>query len=272
MDELKDVLRNKSETSFNAGYEGEWKDDQKHGQGKETYANGNVYKGEWKDDQKHGQGTFTWADGDVCKGEWKDDQKHGHGTLTYANGNVYEGGWKDGQKHGHGTLTYANGNVYKGGWKDGQKHGHGTLTYANGNVYKGEWKDDSKYDNDENKLESICRPPESKEYKEHLTNVMKNTCNLNAADYSHCVAHQTGVYDHPEQEPIAHKHKKVKYDNAPQVSGVDSSNSTCVKGAPPTTPPISFQQNADEKSTTPVVAINEPRRSERLHKKRKRED
>jgi hypothetical protein len=34
-------------------YQGEWKDDKKHGKGKYTYASGNVYEGEWKDDKKH---------------------------------------------------------------------------------------------------------------------------------------------------------------------------------------------------------------------------
>ena len=27
------------------------------------YPSGNTYTGEWRDDNKHGQGTYTWADG-----------------------------------------------------------------------------------------------------------------------------------------------------------------------------------------------------------------
>ena len=34
--------------------------------------NGNKYEGEWKDDKIHGQGKFTLADGDSYEGEWKD--------------------------------------------------------------------------------------------------------------------------------------------------------------------------------------------------------
>ena len=34
-----------------------------HGQGKMTYADGNVYEGQWEADKKHGQGKFTWASG-----------------------------------------------------------------------------------------------------------------------------------------------------------------------------------------------------------------
>jgi hypothetical protein len=38
-------------------------DDEKHHQGKETNANGDIYEGNFKDDMKHGQGTLTYADG-----------------------------------------------------------------------------------------------------------------------------------------------------------------------------------------------------------------
>lgn len=50
------------------------------------YADGGFYEGEWKDDIRHGQGTYTWPDGGVYKGEWKDGKKHKIGTYTYVNG------------------------------------------------------------------------------------------------------------------------------------------------------------------------------------------
>ena len=31
-----------------------------------------VYEGEFKDDKKHGQRKLTWVDGSVYEGEWKD--------------------------------------------------------------------------------------------------------------------------------------------------------------------------------------------------------
>ena len=46
-------------------YEGENVEGKKHGQGKMTYASGNVYEGEWAEDKKHGKGTFTYASGQV---------------------------------------------------------------------------------------------------------------------------------------------------------------------------------------------------------------
>ena len=42
-----------------------------------TYADGVKYIGDWKDDNKHGQGTVTWPNGDKYIGEWKNDKKHG---------------------------------------------------------------------------------------------------------------------------------------------------------------------------------------------------
>ena len=53
-------------------YVGEWKADQSHGQGTETYSNGDKYVGEFKDGKPHGQGTYTYANGDKSVGEFKD--------------------------------------------------------------------------------------------------------------------------------------------------------------------------------------------------------
>ena len=46
-------------TDWRGNYIGEWKDNQKNGQGTMTYQNGNKYVGEWKDNQMNGQGTMT---------------------------------------------------------------------------------------------------------------------------------------------------------------------------------------------------------------------
>merc|ERR1712146_494609 len=37
-----------------------------------TSANGDVYEGEWKDDKTHGQGKYTYASWNVYEGGWKD--------------------------------------------------------------------------------------------------------------------------------------------------------------------------------------------------------
>jgi len=124
-----------------AQYEGEWKDDTKHGQGNYTYADGDKYVGEYKNDKMHGQGTYTYANGDKYVGEFKDNKMHGHGIGTFASGNQYVGEHKDDKFHGQGTYTFVDGEKYVGEWKDGNEHGQGTYTFVDGEKYVGEFKD-----------------------------------------------------------------------------------------------------------------------------------
>jgi hypothetical protein len=37
-------------------YEGQWKNDKRHGKGKYTFKNGGYYDGEWADGKRQGQG------------------------------------------------------------------------------------------------------------------------------------------------------------------------------------------------------------------------
>ena len=46
---------------------------EKHGNGKMTYANGNVYDGQWLNDKKEGKGTMTYIDGNIYDGQWSND-------------------------------------------------------------------------------------------------------------------------------------------------------------------------------------------------------
>ena len=101
-------------------YEGNFKDELKHGYGKLYWSGGNIYQGNWKDDVKYGYGKYTWAHGDVYEGNWKDDVKHGYGKYTWADGDVYEGNYKEGEQHGYGKMTWASGNIYEGNWYEGE--------------------------------------------------------------------------------------------------------------------------------------------------------
>ena len=124
-----------------AQYEGEWKDDKKHGQGTYTSAEGEKYVGEYKNDKMHGQGTYTFADGDKYIGGFKDDKKHGQGTYTSAEGEKYVGEYKNDKMHGQGTLTLTEGDKYVGGFKDDAMHGQGTITSVDGRILQGQFKD-----------------------------------------------------------------------------------------------------------------------------------
>jgi hypothetical protein len=47
----------------------------KNGKGVMIYKNGNLYDGEWKNDLRHGNGILTEKNGDVQhKGSWVDDK------------------------------------------------------------------------------------------------------------------------------------------------------------------------------------------------------
>ena len=41
------------------------------------YANGMVYDGEWKNDLRHGFGVLTWPDGRKYEGDYKEGLKDG---------------------------------------------------------------------------------------------------------------------------------------------------------------------------------------------------
>lgn len=56
-------------------YEGEFKDDLRHGKGVEVYDNGDRYEGEYSFGLKNGIGTYYYSNGDWWKGEWKDDKQ-----------------------------------------------------------------------------------------------------------------------------------------------------------------------------------------------------
>ena len=70
---------------------------------------GDKYVGDWKNDNRTGQGTYTygpnseWA-GDKHVGEYKDNKRHGQGTYTFANGDKYVGEYKDNDYHGQGPI------------------------------------------------------------------------------------------------------------------------------------------------------------------------
>lgn len=144
-------------------YLGEFKNGNRHGQGRMTYPNGDQligdftegfvngkailiygnggkYIGEFKNNRLHGQGTLMFANGDELIGNFKESSIDGWGTLNFTNGNKYVGEFKGNLLNGRGTLTYANGDKLTGEFKDGFINGQATLTYASGRRYVGEWK------------------------------------------------------------------------------------------------------------------------------------
>lgn len=48
--------------------------------------NGETYKGDWKDNQKHGEGEYSWPNGNLYKGKYVSGKKDGFGVMYYSNG------------------------------------------------------------------------------------------------------------------------------------------------------------------------------------------
>ena len=67
------------------------------GKGKYTTIDGDVFEGEYRDNQPHGDGTKLWITGAKYTGGWKRGKEHGFGRWESAEGDVYEGGFRDGK-------------------------------------------------------------------------------------------------------------------------------------------------------------------------------
>lgn len=147
----------------NGVYEGEGTllTKKRNGHGVMKYTNGEIYEGQWKDDKRHGKGelyrpkaylskaysyTGTWVDdhlnlgtyveGDTTyNGEFKDGKYNGHGTITKKlyNSSVYysyEGSFVAGNKHGQGTETCSE-YTYTGAFAQNMLHGKGKKVFSN---------------------------------------------------------------------------------------------------------------------------------------------
>jgi len=146
-------------------YDGEWKNDAKHGFGVFRYPNGDKYEGEWCRDAKHGRGTMRWVgDGrnEMYKGEWRDGKAHGRGAHVWfrdvdrsadeasdvapsrfsASANKYVGAFVDGKRHGHGVFSYADGAKYVGAFFEDEKHGQGVYAFEDGSAFRGAFERD----------------------------------------------------------------------------------------------------------------------------------
>lgn len=151
-------------------YTGQWNlQQQRHGQGKQTWTDGRIYEGQWRYGKMSGKGRLIGARGDAYIGDFEEDKYHGFGVQYDVEGGVYIGGWNAGKRQGighiragpkspiaggiyygdfsegsiqgSGVLFFADGSVYAGGWKAGFKHGKGFYSHPDGAMYSGEYQD-----------------------------------------------------------------------------------------------------------------------------------
>jgi len=101
-------------------YSGQWKDDQRDGQGRQTWHDGRIYEGQFKAGKFHGQGKMEWHMPNglmVYEGQYVDDLKDGHGRYIWPDNRVYDGEWNKGMREGRATFTNAAGRSRKSIWK-----------------------------------------------------------------------------------------------------------------------------------------------------------
>mmetsp|Transcript_53794 Transcript_53794/g.99439 ORF Transcript_53794/g.99439 Transcript_53794/m.99439 type:complete len:439 (+) Transcript_53794:104-1420(+) len=140
-------------------YEGGFAFGRAHGYGIFYAASGNRYEGQWDQDRAHGWGKYVHVDGSTYEGEWYHDEKSGRGKETWADGARYEGEFLHGSKHGLGSYCSSTGVTYEGQFRHDKMDGEGTYRFADGRVYSGqclhghmhgcgkmEWPSGSKYE------------------------------------------------------------------------------------------------------------------------------
>mmetsp|Transcript_83636 Transcript_83636/g.170592 ORF Transcript_83636/g.170592 Transcript_83636/m.170592 type:complete len:210 (+) Transcript_83636:74-703(+) len=102
-------------------YEGQWKNDKQHGNGKHSWNDGRSYEGQYVNGRFSGKGKMVWTTDKgimTYEGDYLDDAKHGFGKFTWPNMNVYEGGWQTGKRHGKATFTTHQGKQKVGFWQE----------------------------------------------------------------------------------------------------------------------------------------------------------
>ena len=125
-------------------YQGEFKDDKRHGRGTCIFPDGSRYTGEWHSGLLSGDGRFEHTNGDVFVGTLA-NKRRVRGKLTWSSGDTYDGDFgADDEPSGEGSLHLVLENVvHTGKFLNGQPHGQGERReLGSGEVRRGEFDGD----------------------------------------------------------------------------------------------------------------------------------
>lgn len=146
-------------------YSGQLVDGRRHGVGTWTSVT-EQYAGQWRNDQRDGQGRQTWQDGRLYEGQFHDGKFDGHGRMEWHTPHglmVYEGQYANDVKHGSGKYAWPDGRSYEGQWARSKRWGRATYTNSAGEKREGIWKEDKieKWLDDENAGGAAAATPEA---------------------------------------------------------------------------------------------------------------
>ena len=96
-----------------------------------TETDGDVYEGEYRNNKRHGFGEMKYGNGQIYRGQWKDNQKDGSGFQEYVlEGYTREGTWKENAPDGEQMVTFKNGEKRLQYWADKQMIGDEVIRQA----------------------------------------------------------------------------------------------------------------------------------------------
>jgi len=114
-------------------YIGQFSENEIHGYGKYDYGD-RIYEGSFHNGLRHGQGEETWKNGNIkYVGNWAYDLRDGSGIL-FRQGDIYEGNFKDHLEDGYGVYTYRSGDKITGYFKLGLRHGQSSYYFKSGDI------------------------------------------------------------------------------------------------------------------------------------------
>ena len=125
--EIDEFRQERTKSTFEKRYIGEFKHDFKHGLGTMKYSNGDVYEGEYRNDKRHGFGRYIYLsisqDSLLYIGQFQSDTMNGEGKMIFKDKTEFNGKFKNNRMHDEdATFKYANGDIYHGGIAHNFKH------------------------------------------------------------------------------------------------------------------------------------------------------
>jgi hypothetical protein len=113
-----------------------------------------TYEGNWKDDKRHGEGKITNMHGDVLEGTWENDNLL-NGTLKFSDKSIDITDLELLKKRKYMYWDFTNPDsiqnkyiildqkgIYEGKFENYKRHGKGKMTNKHDDVFEGEWSED----------------------------------------------------------------------------------------------------------------------------------